>query len=175
MQKNNNTRLRSMVLTGLFSAFVATATMIAVPMATGYVNAGDIIILLGAFTLSPIQAILSAAIGSSIADLINGYAVYIPATFIIKGCMALCAHYILRALTKISVTDKISTVIASLASELVMAIGYTAYEWTVLGYGAAALGGMVGNLIQASFGIVGGVSLYFILKHTNLKSKLFAI
>ncbi len=88
--KNNNS-IKQLVLTALFAALCTVATMIAFPAGPGYINAGDIVLLLAAFTLAPTQAMLAAGIGSALADLLNGYAMYAPATFVIKALMALCA------------------------------------------------------------------------------------
>ena len=118
---------------------------------------------------------LAAGIGSCMADLINGYAVYIPATFIIKALMALAAHFLLRLLKKISAKEVLSVMLSSVFAELIMALGYLSYEWSILGYGAAALGSIPANLIQGFFGAAGGAVLYFVLKHTKLKDKLYAI
>lgn len=173
MHKNTNKHLKNTVYTGLFSAFVAVATMIAVPSGIGYVNSGDIAVILGAFILSPAQATIAAGLGSALADLINGYAIYVPATFVIKACMALCAHFIKKWLVRMHTKDVIAATVAAVCAELVMAFGYISYEWTVMGYGAAALAGVWGNFVQGGFGIVGGVALYFILGKVFSKTNYF--
>ena len=62
----------------------------------GYINLGDAIVLLCAFLLPPSYAFFAAGIGSMLADIFSGYAVYAPATFIIKGLMALAAYFIFK-------------------------------------------------------------------------------
>ena len=151
------------------------ATLIAFPSSIGYVNAGDMIILLAAFSLSPIQAATVAATGSVIADLICVYAAYAPASFVIKGTMALCALYLSKALKHINVPSPIAIFLSAVAAELCMTIGYLAYEWYLLGYGIVALSSIPSNLIQGAFGCVGGMLLYYILKSTKISDKLTVI
>lgn len=167
-----NEKLRKLIFTSLFAALCTVATMIAFPTGTGYVNAGDIIILLGAFTLSPLQAISAAAIGSALADLINGYALYAPGTFVIKAIMVLCALYLSRGLKKINVPSALTIMLSAICGELCMIIGYLIYESSILGYGYAALSGIPANVVQGAFGCVGGIALYYILKNTKLTNKL---
>ncbi len=173
--KNNNEKLRKLVFTSLFSALCTVATMIAFPAGPGYINAGDMMVLLGAFTLSPIHAMAAAGIGAAFADLLGGYVLYIPATLVIKAGMAACACFLSRALKKITVPAPVAIALSAIFAELCMTIGYLAYEWTVLRYGAAALSNIPANLIQGAFGCVGGVLFYYIVKHTKLTDTIPAI
>ena len=85
------------VLAGFFAvaamlaALACVATMIIkIPTPLkGYVNLGDCVVLLCGSILSPAYAFLAAGIGSGLADVLSGYLVYAPATFAIKGAMAL--------------------------------------------------------------------------------------
>ena len=49
---------------------------------------------------------------------------------------------------------RLSAVIAAVAAEAVMVLGYFLYESVILGYGMAAAAAVPGNLIQALGGIV---------------------
>ena len=171
----NNTSVKRLVFTSLFSALCTVATLIAFPAGFGYVNAGDMIVLLGAFCLSPIQAITAAAIGSAMADILCGYAIYAPATLIIKALMAAAAYYLMRTLKKTHLPTFLSAVISAVAAELIMIVGYISYECFALGYGSAALASIPANLTQAIFGCVGGVGFYYVTKTTKLTNKLPAI
>ncbi len=172
---NKTNSVRRLVFTALFSALCTASTMVAFPSGFGYVNAGDMVVLLGAFTLSPIQAMAAAGIGSAMADIFCGYAIYAPATLIIKMLMAATALFLSRALKRISIPALISTVFSAIAAELVMVLGYLAYEWNVLGYGIGALASIPANLTQAAFGCVGGICFYYVAKNTKLTNKLPAM
>ena len=174
--RHSNTSVRRLVITALFSALCTVATMwVAFPAGFGYINAGDMIVLLGAFTLSPVQAIAAAGIGSAMADLLCGYAAYAPATLLIKMLMAAVAYFLSHGLKKINTPAPIAVTLSAVCAELCMVFGYLGYEWTMLGYGAAALSSIPANLTQAAFGCVGGILFYYVLKSTKLTDKLPAI
>lgn len=173
--KNTNKKLTRLVHTALFCALCTTATLIAFPSGIGYVNAGDMVVLLAAFTLSPMQAAAAAGVGSALADVLCGYTIYAPATLIIKGCMAASTCYLVKMLKHVNVPSHIGIALSAVFGELCMTCGYLAYEWYVLGYGMAALSSIPANLIQGAFGCVGGILFYYILKSTKLTNKLPAM
>ena len=165
---------KKLVITSLFSALCAVSTMVAFPVGFGYVNAGDMIVRLGAFTLSPVQAIAAAGIGSAMADLLLGYAAYAPATLLIKALMAAVAYFLSHRLKKINTPAPIAVTLSAVCAELCMVFGYLGYEWTMLGYGSAALTSIPANLTQAAFGCVGGILFYYIAKNIKITDKLTA-
>ena len=59
--------------------------------------------LISAWMLGPLYGGAAAGIGSALADLLSGYAHYVPGTFAIKFLMAAAAALILRAMTKMAV------------------------------------------------------------------------
>lgn len=78
-----------MALTGVFAAMIFVMTyFIKVPVASGYVHFGDALIYLSAGFIGGPWAMLAGAIGAGIADVIGGYAMYAPATIIIKALIA---------------------------------------------------------------------------------------
>ena len=91
-------KLKSLILSAMMAALVCAATMaIQIPSPTnGYVNLGDCFVLLCGFILNPWSAFAAAGIGSALADLLSGYPHYAVATFLIKGCVALCAYILNR-------------------------------------------------------------------------------
>ena len=100
MKTKNTTQ--KIAVTALLAALTCVATMvikIPSPM-KGYLNLGDCVVLTAGWMLSPVYGFLAAGLGSALADLFSGYVVYAPATFLIKGLMALAAYYIYKALNK---------------------------------------------------------------------------
>lgn len=159
-----NERLQKIVWAGLFTALTAVATLIAFPvpsMTNGYVNAGDALVILSAFLLGPGWGALAAGLGSALADVFLGYFIYAPATFVIKGLMALAAGAVLRKYG--SKRSVLPAVIASVLAELIMLGGYLGYE-TILYTFPGAVGSLIGNTIQAVYGAVVGVVLYLALR-----------
>lgn len=168
-----NDSIRKLVWAGLFTALVTVATMVIhIPSpAGGYVNAGDAVVILGAFLLGPGWGAFAAGLGSALADIFTGYALYAPATLVIKALMALTAGAILRAAKK---KRKLTAAIfGSAAAELLMVAGYFAYEALILPYGLGALANIPGNCIQGVFGAVVGTALFYALMRIPYVRKTF--
>ena len=156
-------KLRKLVLAALFAALCTVMTMvIQVPSPMqGYVNLGDCAVLLSAWVLGPWYGMAAAGLGSGLADLLAGYAHYVPGTFIIKGLVALVAALLLRPLLKKG--EKIPfwrLALIELPSEVIMVAGYFGYKALILGKGLAAAASIPNNLVQAAVGIVLSVVLY---------------
>lgn len=175
-----HSRIIMLVTTSLLAALCCVATFIKLPIVTptgGYVNLGDIVIILTAFLLSPVYAALAAGIGSMLADILMGYAQYAPGTLVIKALMALFAGLVLYAVRKISDNNNflslIFTALAAVCAEGIMVAGYFLFEAFILGYGAAgALGSVLPNVFQGIAGIVGGTLLCAVIARTKIKNCL---
>ena len=100
--------------------------------------------------LGPVYGCAAAGIGSMLADIFSGYAIYAPATFIIKAAMACTAGLIIKKSADVSV---IRTIIAGVVCEIIMAAGYLTFEAFILGYGAGALAAVTGHIIQGICGV----------------------
>ncbi len=167
-------RIHTLVLSGLFAALTCVATLIIhIPTVTkGYVNLGDCIVNISAWVLGPAYAAASAGIGSALADIISGYAVYAPATLVIKALMAVTA-YIVYAAVKKRTKSAAACISGAIAAELVMCGGYFLFEGLLYHSFAAAALGITGNLMQGLIGTVSSVFLYeTIAKHIPFKSGL---
>ena len=156
-------KLYHLVLAALFAALTYVATNIIhvpIPATDGYINLGDCVVLLGAFLLGPVYGAAAGGIGSALADILSGYAVFAPGTFVIKALIAVIAAAILKALGGKS---KAAPIVASIAGEAWMVLGYFLYESIFLGYGLAAAGSIGGNTIQAVAGVILAAALYAVL------------
>ena len=140
--------LKKLIMAALFAALACVATMIIkvpTPGTEGYINLGDAIVILCGVILGPVWGFLAAGIGSCLADLIGGYFVYVPITFVIKGLVALCAGLVYRAL-------------GGVIDIILVAGGYFVCEYFIYGAGAAA--SIPGNIIQGIGGLVISAILY---------------
>lgn len=168
--KNNKTY--KIVLAGLFAALCCIATFIHIPtFATlGYVNLGDCFVIASGLLLGPVWGAAAGGIGSMLTDLILGYASYAPGTLIIKAAMAFAAAVLYRSLIKNIFAEKkvAAKIIAAVCAEVIMVCGYLLYEAFPLGYGYAALGSIVGNLLQAAAGIIASVPVTGLIERTKL-------
>jgi uncharacterized membrane protein len=158
-----NKKTKYVVTGGLMAAMIVLGTVIfkiPVPIQSGYVNLGDGFIILTGFLLGPIAAVV-AAVGSAISDVLAGYAVYAPATFIIKGLMGLVAGLMFYKFKK---NVFIPTIIASIICEAIMVFGYFVFEYLFLKLGAAAYADMLPNGVQAIAGIIIALIIVPIMK-----------
>lgn len=164
-------RILMLVLSGLFAAFVTVATMmIHIPTPTkGYINLGDCFVNLSAWLLGPVYGACAAGIGSATADLLLGYTIYVPATFVIKALMAVVSFYVFRLLTK-RVHGFLSRIIAAISAELIMVVGYFVFECFLYRSFAISFTGIPSNLIQGVGGVVISVAL-----HEALLSRIPAV
>ena len=91
----NTTKL---VRTALMTAIVMALTLIVLPLpvSQGYINLGDAGVYAALAAVGGGWGVAAAAVGSALADLVLGYSIYAPATFIIKGLAALAALFVLR-------------------------------------------------------------------------------
>ncbi len=152
--------IRKLVLSAMFAALSCAATMvIQIPIATGYLNFGDGLCLLAGWILGPWYGFAAAGLGSALADLLAGYGAYVPATFVIKGLVALIAALLLRLVRKEGMPAVWQLALSALPAEAAMVLGYFAFETLVLGEAAAAAAAVPNNLLQAAAGIVLAVLL----------------
>lgn len=147
-----NLSVKKLCLAGVLAALVFVMTYVPkvpVPVTGGYVHLGDGAIFLATLLLGPL-GIPAAAIGSGLSDLLGGYMVYVIPTVIIKGLVALVAWKVWKE------GSWLRAVIAFVVAEIVMVLGYFAFEAVM--YGAAAAWGAVGpNCIQGVAGVVLGL------------------
>lgn len=172
-----NKKLHRLVITAMFAAIICVATMvirIPSPMG-GYINLGDCFILVGAWILGPVYGFAAGSVGSAMADLISGYAVYAPATLIIKGFMATAAALITKNLLTARYEHKtLGYTTGAIAAELIMILGYAVYDCFLYGTGFIAAVTGVGNIVQGFFGAAAGIALFRALSSAGLTSKLEA-
>ena len=160
------------VLTAMFAALICVATMlirVPIPATGGYANLGDGVILLCAFLMNPICAVIAAGIGSMLADVLAGYMSYAIGTLIIKAGVALIGTAIYNRFGRGESDKKAIAVmlVASVLAEIFMIVGYFAYETVCLGIGMGAAGAIPGNIGQGVVGVIIAVVLTPILTRSR--------
>ncbi len=142
---------KQLAFTALFSALCLVATMLVViPLPNGYFNTGDVFVLLAGWCLGPLYGSIAGAVGSALADICSGFALYAPATFFIKGATALSAYYmwvVLKAFARSERLDFIPRLLAVIVAESVMVFGYFLFESALYGFAGGALA-LLGNTLQ---------------------------
>ena len=142
-----NGKTKQIVTAALFAALACVATMvikIPSPM-DGYLNLGDCV---------------------GLADLFSGYAAYAPATFVIKGFMALIAFYGFKALSA-KTGSLTARILSGAAAELWMVLGYYLFEGCLYGFVPSAVN-IPANGVQGAAGLILGVLLVKALEKSRV-------
>lgn len=157
-----------MVVAALLAALICVATMIIKipsPM-KGYLNLGDCVVLLTGWILSPGYGFAAAGLGSALADVLSGYVTYAPATFLIKGLMALVAFYGYKVFRK-KLGSLVSEILSGIAAEILMVLGYFVFEGFLYGFIPSAVN-IPANGAQGVAGVVIGIVLINVLEKSKV-------
>ncbi len=163
------TETKKIVMASMLAALCCVATMsIKIPSPLkGYINLGDSIVLLSGWLLTPAYGFIAAGIGSALADVFSGYLLYAPATFVIKGIMAIIAYFFHRTMqNKIGITP--SRIIGGGVAEIVMILGYFVLEGFLYGF-VPSLVNIPPNAVQGIAGIIIGTLFVKVFE----KAKIF--
>lgn len=154
-----NSKTKQIVMAALMAALTCVATMlITIPSPLkGYLNLGDCVVLTSGWLLPPAYGFLAAGLGSALADVFSGYVMYAPATFVIKGLMAIIASYGFKLLHK-NLSNLLSRIISGTAAEIMMVLGYFVFEGFLYGFIPSAAN-IPANGIQGIAGLIIGVVL----------------
>ncbi len=148
-------KTKLMVLTALFAAMTCVATLslhIPTPGTGGYIHPGDALVVLSGILLGPIYGGLAAGLGSCLSDLLSGYMIYVPITFIVKAVIAIVCYFVYhKLLAKVS-SVIVKGIITGCFSTFLVAAGYCFFEYFI--YGAGAFASIPANLIQGLSGLV---------------------
>ena len=91
---SSDIRTNKLVFTALMTCLVLLGTIlfrIPIPMTQGYVHLGDAMIYIGVLLLGKKHGAVAAALGSSLGDVLGGFAFWAPWSFIIKFSVAFLA------------------------------------------------------------------------------------
>lgn len=164
------TKIKKVVISAMLASLTCVATMIIkVPTPLqGYANLGDCIVLLSSFLLPVSYGFCAAAIGSALADVLSGYAMYAPISFLIKGLMVIVACFLYKQFIKNGQKKLLGKIISCFVAEVVMVAGYFVFEGFLYGFGAALVN-IPANAVQGVAGLVMGVLLINVFE----KNKIF--
>lgn len=160
-------KLRNITLTGILTAliFVFTA-FLHIPFFSGYVHLGDGFLFLAASLLPTPYAIFAGAVGAGLSDALTGFAIWAPASLVIK------------AVTTLFFTSQAKNIImkrnllALIPSTLLCIGGYFLYEVLIYGNFLSAAYGIIGNLIQMIFSSALFIAVGLTMDKTGLKGRL---
>jgi uncharacterized membrane protein len=94
-----NLNVEKLIMTGLLTALITVTTIvipIPIPFTNGYVHPGDSMIFMSVLLLGRKRGALAAGFGSAFADVVLGFFIWAPFTFVIKGLMAFIVGFIIE-------------------------------------------------------------------------------
>ena len=152
-------KTRKIIRASMFAAviFVVTA-LIKIPVPKGYINLGDAVILISAWILPPSYSFLAASVGSFLSDIVLGYTIYAPVTFLIKGLMALIFYSLYKRLS-LKNNNILPFLLGGIVSEFFMVSGYLIFESFLYGFIPSLINTPI-NLIQGSVSLIVGMIFY---------------
>ncbi|MBR3360527.1 MAG: TIGR04002 family protein [Lachnospiraceae bacterium] len=166
----NDHKLKTLTITGILTALIFVFTAyIHIPSFNGYVHIGDGLLYLAAAILPTPYAMFAGAAGAVLADCLSGYAIWAPASFVIK------------LLTVLFFSAKGSRIIgkhnllALIPAALLCLGGYYLYEGLIFGNFISPLYGLFGNLMQAVFSSILFTAAGAAFDKAGIKSRLSII
>ena len=178
MKKTNE-----LVLTAMFMCMIILAQIvirIPIPGTGGYVHLADAVVYLSVIYLGHKNGALAAGLGSAMGDVIGGFAVWAPWTFVIKGGMALIFGLLAERTenaARASVANgensshREKTAYAKLPAMVIaglfMVVAYFGAETIMYGNPGAAVLGVPWNIAQFVVGIVVADAMQHALKRAR--------
>lgn len=172
MINSEKTKTRNMVMTAMMMGLIMAMTIvirIPVPATHGYIHLGDCMIFIAVLLLGWKRGAAAAGLGSALADLIGGFAVYAPVTFAAKFIMAaVVGLFLSRALKKEHpvMVVTIMEVIGMLLGGAVMTAAYYLAEAVMYGNFVVPIAEIPMNIIQFVTGAVLAAVLSRMLANT---------
>lgn len=146
------TNPRTLATTAVMTALVLALTFIHIAPTPigGYIHLGDVAINFAALAFGPWVGLIAGGLGTALADVLSGYAVFAPLTFVSHGLQGLVVGWIYW--TRRTNT---SMVLAVIAGGVVLILGYFIGEAAVLYGMAGALAELPWNAVQEAVGTLG--------------------
>lgn len=161
IEKNIKNQSYRLAITALMLSLVMLGTMLLrmpIPLTEGYIHLGDAMVFLSVLTLKRKDAALASGIGSALADVLGGFAMWAPWTLVIKASMAIVASSILNTGKEKGARLRYITAMAS--AGILLTAGYYIAELIMYGNLLAALIGIPWNIGQFAVGIVIAQSVF---------------
>lgn len=151
----------SLAITAVFGALICVLTMviaIPIPATQGFINIGDAGVMITGLLFGPLIGGLAGGIGSMLADIFLGYAIYAPATLIIKGLEGFLVGIIAnpkRYISRLNYRDLLAVIVGG----LIMVFGYFIYEIILFGVPGALFEFIFNGIIQLGLSAI--ISIIF--------------
>ncbi len=144
--------LKLVTLAIMTSLTTVTTILIQIPFqsTTGYLNFGDVMVMISGFVLGPVGGFIAGGVGSMMGDVALGYVHFAPITLVIKGMEG----YLVGLFTRRSKSQLLRPwdVVGIILGAIAMLAGYYLAETAMFG-AAAAMAELVSvNIFQVTVG-----------------------
>ncbi|MGB9780058.1 ECF transporter S component [Caldanaerobacter sp.] len=159
--------VKKLVYGAFMMALVTIGTMviqIPTPATKGYINVGDSFIFFTAALFGPIMGGVAGGLGSSLADLLSGYAYWAPWTLVIKGLEGVLVGILYKG------NKEYLKILSLIIGALWMVLGYYIAGGIMYGF-KASLVDVPSNLIQGFASIIIGYLLIKVLIPLVVKTR----
>lgn len=179
MEKNNSASTsgnvtRNLVITGLLTSLVCIATFINIrsPISVGgLMHLGNTVLFMAAIVFGKRKAAFAGAFGMGLFDVMSGWILWAPFTFIIRGVMG----YIIGAIANANGrkgSSSLWNIIAILVGGIWMLAGYYITEIILYGDYILPIKSIPGNIVQIVLGLILGLPLSKVIIKLNINQKL---
>ena len=154
--------VRKLALVSVMIPLVTVMTIIfkiPIPATQGYFNFGDTGVILFGMLFGPYIGFITGGLGSSLADILSGYAFYAPVTLLAKGMEGLLVGIVFMKFRKRS---RILAYTSGPVGGFFMVSSYFIFEGYFFGLGGA-LSELPWNILQALLGSIIAYSLFRII------------
>lgn len=147
--------VQKLCVTALLTALVCVTTAaIQIPIPLGYMHLGNVMILIAGVYFGPEIGLLAGGIGSALADLLTGFAVWVVPTLLIKSLMGYAIGRIAWGRGEAPMRKPQRIAMANAAGILIMIAGYTIFGGVIYGSVAAGISQVPGLTLEGVLAIV---------------------
>lgn len=164
-------KTKTITLSAMLAALVFIATFfLKIPLPQGYAHLGNCFVLISGWVLGPVYGALAAGIGSVMADVCGGFAIYIIPTFIIKALSAIFAYLSMKFLSDKINNKYVRRTLSAVAGGWICPAGYFIFEIFVYSFPNALLD-VWALIAEECVGIVCALLLAAALDKTSMAIK----
>jgi uncharacterized membrane protein len=167
-QSRSRTQTFDLILTAMLIALVFVATFflnIRLPIAAngGLVHLGTAMLFIASILFGPKKGAMAGAIGMGLFDLVSGWTLWAPFTFVVRGLQGYIVGKIAWSNGR-NGTSVVFNLLGIILSVPVMLAGYYVCEGVLYGSWIAPLASIPGNLTQIVVGICIAIPVGVVLK-----------
>ncbi|SDK13658.1 ECF transporter S component [Natronincola ferrireducens] len=169
---SQSSKTKDLVLTALLTALVFVATkfinfQLPFSIHGGLIHLGNTMLFAVAIVFGAKKGAISGAFGMGLFDLVSGWVIWAPFTFIIRGVMGWLIGRIANDKGRNGTSFKWN-IIGILVSSIWMIVGYYIAEVIIYGNWFTPLTAIPGDITQIILGIILGMPLVAALKKTKV-------